>query len=149
MSNIFAICSTSGDIPKNYVVTNLKSVIFVLISCVSISTSFWVTMTIKWSKTISWIGRIHWCALKVRARNCARENYVLFSHENIFLWLKGGLGVIKSMDNLLNFSRLIMMKRENPFHIDKTIRLFISWDSCARPCARQRFENLNYEKVPF
>ena len=112
---------SSGDIPKNYVVTNLKSVIFVLISCVSISTSFWVTMTIKWSKTISWIGRIHWCALKVRARNCARENYVLFSHENIFLWLKGGLGVIKSMDNLLNFSRLIMMKRENPFHIDKTI----------------------------
>ena len=96
---------SSGDISKNYVVTNLKSVIFVLISCVSISTSFWVTMTIKWSKTISWIGRIHWCALKMRARNCARENYVLFSHENIFLWLKGGFGVIKSMDNLLNFSR--------------------------------------------
>ena len=29
--------------------------------------------------------------------------------------------MIKSMDNLLNFSRLIMMERENPFHIDKTI----------------------------
>ena len=25
-------------------------------------------------------------------------------------------------DNLLNFSRLIMMKSENPFHIDKIIR---------------------------
>ena len=58
----------------------------------------------------------------MRARNCARENYVLFSHENIFLWLKGGFGVIKSMDNLLNFSRLIMMKRENLFHFDKIIR---------------------------
>ena len=54
----------------------------------------------------------------MRAHNCARQNYVLFSHENIFLWLKGGLGVIKSMDNFLNFSRLIMMKRENPFHIN-------------------------------
>ena len=111
--------------------------IFVLISCVSISTSFWVTMTIKWSKTISWIGRIHWCALKVRVRNCARENYVLFSHENIFLWLKGGLGVIKSMDNLLNFSRLIMMKRENPFHIDKIIR-FLYHETPVRALVRAK-----------
>ena len=35
--------------------------------------------------------------------------------------VKRWFGVIKSMDNLLNFIRLNMMERENPFHIDKTI----------------------------
>ena len=73
----------------------------------------------------------------MRTRNGARENYVLFSHENIFLWLKGGLGVIKSMDNLLNFSRLIMMKRENPFQIDKIIR-FLYHETRVRALVRAK-----------
>ena len=85
----------------------------------------------------------------MRARNCARENYVLFSHENIFLWLKGGLGVIKSMDNLLNFSRLIMMKRENPFHIDEIIR-FLYHEIRARALVRAKVLKIwIVEKVPF
>jgi len=36
-----------GDISKNYLVINLKSVIFTLISCWHISTDSWVTITIK------------------------------------------------------------------------------------------------------
>ena len=69
---------TSGDIPKNYVVTNFKSVIFVSISCVPISVTFWATMTMKWSKTISWIGRINWRALKVCAQWRAQKLRLIF-----------------------------------------------------------------------
>ena len=35
------------DIPKNYVVTNLKSVIFTLISSGHISAGFWAAITMK------------------------------------------------------------------------------------------------------
>ena len=53
--------------------------------------------------------------------------------------VKRWFGVIKSMDNLLNFSRLIMMERENPFHIDKTIS-FLYHETRVR--ARVRAEDL-------
>ena len=43
--------------------------------------------------------------------------------------------MIKSMDNLLNFSHLIMMKRENSFHIDK-IFLFLHHEVRVRALVR-------------
>ena len=130
---------TSGDIPKNYVVTNFKSVIFVSISCVPISVTFWATMTMKWSKTISWIGRINWYALKVCAQRRAQKLRLIFYMKSYkFVQLKCGLGVVKSMDNLLNFCHLIMMRRENPFYIDKIIR-FWHHETRARALVRAKY----------
>ena len=64
-----------------------------------------------------------------------------FLHEIIFLRLTQGVkkwfGVVKSMDNLLNFCHFIMMKRENPFHIDKIIR-FLHHETRARALVRAK-----------
>ena len=73
---------------------------------------------------------------------CARNDALAkitpyFLHEIIFLQLKGGLGVVKSMDNLLDFCHLIMMKHENPFHIDKIIQ-FLHHETRARALVRSK-----------
>ena len=64
-----------------------------------------------------------------------------FLHEIIFLRLKSGLGMVKSMDNLLNFCHLIMMKRENPFHIDKIIR-FLHHETRPRAFVRDKYRQI-------
>ena len=76
------------------------------------------------------------CIKSVRAMARAKITFY-FLYEIIFLRLKGGLGVVKSMDNLLNFCHLIMMKRENPFHIDKIIR-FLHHETRARALVRAK-----------
>ena len=78
------------------------------------------------------------CIKSARAQLRAQKLRLIFTWKRIFM-VKRWFGVIKSMDNLLNFIRLIMMERQNPFHIDKTIS-FLYHET--RVCALVRAKGL-------